>query len=113
RRVVQEIVTDAMSEHLVDLTKAVEGDDEHRQRCTVFSTPRHRLFEPLVEKRSGGKTGELVASRRVITLLSDGREYLPEPLPEPAPTRRAGPLLFVPPPRDVVDQLTAPITARS
>ena len=105
RGAVEELVADAMSEHLVDLAEAVECDDEHRQQRTVFSAPRHRFFEPLVEKRSVGQTGELVASRPLITCPPGRREDRAEPFPEPAPTRRDRPLRLVPPPRDVVDQL--------
>ena len=59
--IVQEVIADAMSELLVDLAEAVEGDDEHGEQRTVFSTPRHGLIEPLVEDGSVGQTGELVA----------------------------------------------------
>ena len=108
------VVTDVVAVQLVDLAEAVEGHDEHGQRRAVLvGTWTIGLVEALFEHGAVGQPGELVPSRAARRRAApETAGWHRDPCPGRADeTRRAASAR--PAPRDVVDQLSTPIPARS
>ena len=71
RELLQQAVTAAVPEAVVDLLEPVEIDEKNRQRRVRSGGSDERLLEPIVEQRAIGESGQpIVESNTMISRLT-------------------------------------------